>query len=68
MTIKQEAYQLIDSLPEDSIRILIQLMCKMEPQKKNRKKNFDFSKFVTPTERAINADDYVRDLRANDRI
>ena len=31
VTIKQEAYRLIDSLPEDSIRIIVQLMYKMEP-------------------------------------
>ena len=68
MTIRQEAYRLIDSLPEDSIRIIVQLMYKMDPEVKSKKKSFDFSRFVTPTERGEHADDYVRSLRADDRI
>ncbi len=66
MTIRQEAYKLIDALPEDSIRIIVQLMYKMEPEVK--KESFDFSGFVTPAERGDNADEYVRNLRANDRM
>ena len=68
MTIRQEAYKLIDALPEDSIRIIVQLMYKMEPEKKMKKESFDFSRFVTPTERGEYADEYVKELRANDRI
>lgn len=32
MTLKQEAYKKIDSLPDDSIRLLIALIDKMQPE------------------------------------
>ncbi len=64
MTIRQKAYKLIDALPEDTV----QLMYKMEPETKMKKEAFDFSRFVTPTERGEFGDEYVKELRANDRI
>ena len=33
MTLKQEAHGLIDTLPDDCIKIIIRLMYKMEPSK-----------------------------------
>ena len=33
-----------------------------------KKKKIDFDQFVVPTERASRADEYVRELRDNDRI
>ena len=68
MTIQQEAYQLIDELPEDSLRIIVQLMYKMESGKSKARGKFRISDYVTPTDRAIIADEYMRELRDNDRV
>ena len=37
-------------------------------KKKRKRRNIDLDKFVIPTERGQNADEYVRGLRNNDRI
>lgn len=37
MTSRQEAYELIDSLPEDSVRAVIEIMIRMIPENKNKK-------------------------------
>lgn len=50
MTIQQEAYKLIDALPEDSIRIIVQLMYRMEPRKKDKKESFDISGLINRAE------------------
>jgi hypothetical protein len=68
MTIQQEAYMLIDTLPEDSVEIIIQLMHRLGAVQKKERKEFSFSDYVTPTERADNAQEYVRELRDNDRV
>ena len=70
MTIQQEAYQLIDNLPEDSVRIIIQLMQRMRTENKENRQDFRFADFISPlpTERALCADEHVRKLREHDRV
>ena len=68
MTIQQEAYKLIDEMPEDCVRIIIQLMQKMGSGKRNDRKSLQIADYVTPTERAMDADKYVQELRENDRV
>ena len=68
MTIQQEAYRLIDTLPEDSVEIIIQLMYKMRAAQIKERKPFSFADYVTPTERADHAQEYVQELRDNDRV
>ena len=68
MTIQQEAYHLIDTLPEDSVRIIVELMYKMKPLQAAGKGTFCISDYVTPTERAEYANEYVQELRTNDRM
>ena len=38
MTIKQQAYGLIDELPEDSVQAIIQIMIRMVPGKQQKEK------------------------------
>ena len=38
------------------------------PYKKTEPEKLDLDKFVTPTERGKNADEYIKELRANDRV
>ena len=66
MTIRQEAYQLIDALPEDSLKIIVQLMHRLEPAPVKERKPFRFSDYVTPTDRADHAQEYIQELRTND--
>lgn len=68
MTLQQEAYKLIDEMPEDCVRIIIQLMQKMGSGKGNDRKALRIADYVTPTERAMDADKYVRELREDDRV
>lgn len=68
MTIQQEAYKLIDEMPEDCVRIIIQLMQKMGSGNGKERKALRIEDYVTPTERAMDADKYVRELRENDRV
>ena len=68
MTIQQEAYKLIDEMPDDCVRIIVQLMYKMGSGKVKNRQAFRIADYVTPTDRAINADEYVRELRTNDRV
>lgn len=38
------------------------------PYQEKEKKKIDLDKYVIPTDRGINADEYIRELRANDRL
>ena len=38
------------------------------PSRRRPKEDIDLSQYVTPTERGKNADQYIRELRANDRV
>ena len=50
MTVREEAYGLIDRLPEDSVRAVIQIMIRMSPDQKKKKKQSDA---VTPKMKAF---------------
>ena len=71
--IRKEAIELLERVPEDKLCFVIQIMRGVngllgEPDVKARKA-INLEQFVMPaTERGQNADDYVRELRDNDRI
>ena len=50
MTVREEAYGLIDQLPEDSVRAIIQIMVRMAPAKK--KEQFS-SAVLSPKKKAF---------------
>ena len=71
--IRQEAIQMLEKVPEDKLGFVIQIMRGVNgllgmPETKV-KRDIDLKQFVMPaTERGKNADDYIRELRDNDRI
>ena len=73
MTAKQEeAIELIRSLNDDQLSELIRQIKNeeesAEARDERRKRKFlDFESYSIRTERGQRADDYVRELRANDR-
>ena len=73
MTAKQEeAIELIRSLNDDQLSALIRQIKNeeesAEARAERRKRKFlDFESYSIRTERGQRADDYVRELRANDR-
>ena len=71
--IRKEAIQMLEKVPEDKLGFVIQIMQGIngllgaEESKAPQISGLD--QFVMPaTERGQNADDYVRELRDNDRI
>lgn len=71
--IRQEAMQMLEKVPEDKLSYVIQIMQGINgllgvPERKE-KTNINLEQFVMPaTERGQHADDYIRELRDNDRI
>ena len=71
--IRQEAIQMLEKVPEDKLSYVIQIMQGVNgllgvPETKERT-DINLEQFVMPaTERGQNADNYVRELRENDRI
>ncbi|MCM1192128.1 MAG: hypothetical protein NC389_06815 [Acetatifactor muris] len=71
--IRKEAIQMLERVPEDKLNYVIQIMQGVNgllgmPEAETRKV-IDIDQFVMPpTERGQNADNYVRELRDNDRI
>ena len=71
--IRQEAIQMLEKVPEDKLGFVMQIMQGINGlfgvDETNTPKNIDLDQFVMPaTERGQNADDYIRELRDNDRI
>lgn len=71
--IRQEAIQMLEKVPEDKLSYVIQIMRGvnglLESSDAKEKKVMDLKQFVMePTERGENADQYVRELRDNDRF
>lgn len=71
--IRQEAMQLLEKVPEDKLGFVIQIMQGVNGllgvSETKTKKVIDLDQFVmTTTERGQNADEYIRELRDNDRI
>lgn len=72
-TIRQEAIQMLEKVPEDKLSYVIQIMQGVNgplgmPETK-AKSSIDLEQFIMPaTERGQDADNYIRELRDNDRI
>lgn len=71
--IRKEAIEMLERVPEDKLTFVIQIMRGVNgllgETDTNAKKVIDLDQFVmSATERGQNADDYVRELRDNDRI
>lgn len=70
-TTRQEAMELLERVPEDKLGFVIQIMQGVNGLigDTHTRRVIDLDQFVMPaTERGQNADDYVRELRDNDRI
>lgn len=71
--IRQEAIQMLEKVPEDKLSYVIQIMQGVNgllgmPGTK-AKSSIDIEQFIMPaTERGQDADNYIRELRDNDRI
>lgn len=70
---RQEAMQMLEKVPEDKLGYVIQIMQGVngliETSEMKTKSNIDLEQFVMPpTERGQDADNYIRELRDNDRI
>lgn len=69
--IRQEAIQMLEKVPEDKLGYVIQIMQGVNgllgmSEKEN---NINLEQFVmSATERGQNADNYIRELRENDRV
>lgn len=71
--IRQEAIQMLEKVPEDKLSFVIQIMQGVNgllgTSNVEEKEVIDLNQFVmTATERGQNADQYVRELRDNDRF
>lgn len=72
-SIRREAIEMLEKVPEDKLVFVIQIMRGvsglLEDSKSDKKKTVDFNQFIMETtQRGENADEYVRELRDNDRI
>ncbi len=71
--IRQEAIQMLEKVPEDKLSFVIQIMQGVNGligvNDTKGKEIIDLNQFVmASTERGQNADNYVRELRDNDRF
>lgn len=71
--IRQEAIQMLERVPEDKLGYVIQIMRGINgllgmPESKTGR-SIDLDQFIMPaTERGQDADNYIREMRDNDRI
>ena len=68
--IRQEAMELLERIPEDKLTYVVQIMRDVDGliSISGKEKNIDLDQFVMQTtERARNADEYVRGMRDDDR-
>ncbi|MDE7282775.1 MAG: hypothetical protein K2N85_04215 [Lachnospiraceae bacterium] len=71
--IRQEAIQMLEKVPEDKLSFVIQIMQGVNgllgTSDTKEKEVVDINQFVMEsTERGQNADEYIRELRDNDRF
>ena len=71
--IRKEAMQMLEKIPEEKLGFVIQIMQGVNGllgvTETETKKVIDLDQFIMPeTERGRDADNYVRELRDNDRI
>lgn len=72
-TIRQEAIQMLEKVPEDKLGFVIQIMQGVNGllgmTETKPKREIDLDQFVMmATERGEDADNYIRELRDNDRF
>jgi len=72
-SIRQEAIEMLERIPEDKLSFVIQIMRGVNgligDSSATAKKTINLEQFIMPTtERGKDADAYVRKLRDNDRI
>ncbi len=61
MTTKQEAYALIDRLPEDSVKAVVQIMIRMIPPEQKKTNNAEQKKKAFPFDAFTNGMTYIAD-------
>lgn len=73
--IRQEAIQMLEKVPEDKLSYVIQIMqgvnglLGMSEKNTQTQNNINLEQFIMPaTERGQDADNYIRELRDNDRF
>lgn len=71
--LRQSAMKELEKLPEDKISFVLQILQSVNgllgTSDVQEKEVIDLKQFVMPsTERAKNADEYIRELRDNDRL
>ena len=71
--IRKEAIQMLERVPEDKLSYVIQIMQGVNGllgmTETKAGKNIGLDQFIMPaTERGQNADDYIREMRDNDRF
>lgn len=69
--IRQEAIRMLESVPEDKLSYVIQIMRGVNGliEKPENRRDIDIGQFVmAATERGQDADRYIRELRDNDRF
>jgi len=70
---RREAIELLERVPEDKLTYVVQILSGIDGlisiSGRQTKKMIDLDQFVMPTtERGKNADEYIREMRDNDRI
>ena len=69
---RREAIELLERVPEDKLTFVVQILNSIDGLisiSDRRTKKIDLDQFFMPTtERGRNADEYIREMRDNDRI
>ena len=69
---RREAIDLLERVPEDKLTYVVQILSGIDGLisiSDRRTKKIDLDQFVMPTtERGRNADEYIREMRDNDRL
>ena len=69
---RREAIELLERVPEEKLTYVVQILSGIDGLisiSDRRIKKIDLDQFVMPTtERGRNADEYIREMRDNDRI
>lgn len=71
--IRREAMEMLEKVPEDKLTFVIQIMRGVNgllgDSNADTKKTIDLDQFIMETtDRGLNADEYIRELRDNERI
>ena len=69
--IRQEAIKILEEMPEDKLTYVIQIIRSVDEliSASEKREKIDLDQFVMPTtDRSMNADEYIREMRDNDRL